>query len=90
MALDFGTSLKGDFAIEVFRAERLVLDVESVDIGHDVRNAGLGGGLDQLGVDVGRRTNAESDDEELLPLEGRDERLFVVVVVDLNPFDTCR
>jgi len=42
--------LQSGGAVEVFVAERLVLDIGAVGVGHDVRNACLGRGLDDLAV----------------------------------------
>ncbi len=71
-------------------AETLVEDVEAVGVGHDVGNAGFDGGLDDLAVQVGRGTDGEGDDEELLAFESRDEGLSVVGVGDLGYLDAGR
>lgn len=56
-AVNLGKALERGGAVEVFLTESLVLDIEAVGIGHDVRNACLSCSLDELAVDVGRCTD---------------------------------
>lgn len=57
-----------------------MLDVAGVSIGHDVGDACLGGGLDELAVGVAGSSGGDSNDKELLALEGSDNGVFIVVV----------
>ena len=66
------------------------MEIEAVDIGHDVRHAGLDGRFDDFAMGVWRREDGEGDEEELMALEGGNQGfpVVVVVVVDVDGFDT--
>lgn len=72
--------------------ERILVDecvirvVQAEDIRHDPWHAGFGGRLDDLGMEIRRSSDANSDDEKLLALESGDESRFIVVV-DGNRLD---
>jgi len=54
--------------------------VQAEDVGHDVRDPGFGGRLNNLGMDVWWSRGSESNDEELLAFQGGDDGRLVVVV----------
>ena len=87
---NLGTVLQAREPVHALLAERFVLEIEAVDIGHDVRHAGLDGRLDDFAMGVRRGEDGEGDDEELMAFERRNYgfAVVVVVVVDMDGFDT--
>ena len=85
---NLGAVLQTSAPVHPLLVEHLVLEIEAVDIGHDVRHPRFSGRLDDLAMGVRRREDGESDDEELMALERRDYGFpVVVVVVDMDGFD---
>ena len=78
--LDFGEDGVGVGAQRVVVDEGFVGVVQAEDVGHDVRDPGFGGRLDNFGMYVWRGGGGEGDDEELLALEGGDDGRFIVVI----------
>ena len=71
--LDLGEDALGVGAQRVFLDERFVAVVQAEDVGHDVRDPGPSGRLDDLGMDVRRHHGGEGDDEKLLTFQGGHE-----------------
>ena len=85
---NLGAVLQPRESVHALLAEPLVVEIEAVDIGHDVRHAGLDGRLDDFAMGVRRREDGEGDEEELMALERRDHGFpVVVVIVDVDGFD---
>lgn len=78
-ALDLSELLEHDRAHRL-AAELGVADVGAEAAGHDVCDAGLGGGSDDLALCVGRCGHGEGDDEELLAPKRLDQGFWFVEV----------
>lgn len=81
MVFDLGDVGKDVVAGRDIIAERLAVPkVDAMDVGHNVGHASFSSCPDEFGVSTRRSAERQGNDEKVLALEGRNQRLLVIII----------